>query len=696
MDKTKVSILVPTYNVEAYLDECLQSLLSQTLKEIEIVVVDDASTDQTATIAERYSITDPRIRVVRLPEHHGVSYARNICLAQAQGEYLSFVDSDDTVAATAMEELYHRAKATDTDIVLGSILYCYSDGKRIRVGEKSSVFHSNNEIITGQACFKSMMDTGCYVPMVCGNLYRTAFIQKNNLHFEGYFHEDEYFTPFALYYAKRATYFNQDFYYYRQRTGSIMHSPGNLRKRAESLSIVGNTLIQFASNSTDGMEAEVRRAFRNQGKNLCRRSQQLYEEILQASSRRCLLVFSEESTASRYGIGTYIRQLVQCFDVKEWDVHIITLHVSSTFEVTFRLEEQAAWYDFPIPAERLSSNAPIHEERYFRSIFHYWASRIGDGRKVFCHFNFPGHHRLAMLFKERMEIPIVFTLHYTSWSFDLLGNRNLLQHFLKQPDNSIKATFEQEKSFMEECCDRVIAIARHSYDMLHEVYGLPEEKLTYIPNGLKDEYQERTMEERISLRKKYHYSEDEKIIIFAGRLDRVKGITELIEAFKELQAILPEARLIVAGSGNFTHCMEVASPCWRHISFTGFIPKEQLYELYAIADIGVVPSIHEEFGYVAAEMMLNKLPIVVHNTTGLNEMTDNGRYAVTFRFGVSNKSVIPLKEAILAALAERQPEKLKQEARSKVLENYTIPLFQKRIKHVYTCMKNSCSINNNY
>ena len=67
MDKIKVSILVPAYNVEAYLDECLQSLLSQTLKEVEIVVVDDGSSDRTATIAEQYAVSDSRIRIIRLP-----------------------------------------------------------------------------------------------------------------------------------------------------------------------------------------------------------------------------------------------------------------------------------------------------------------------------------------------------------------------------------------------------------------------------------------------------------------------------------------------------------------------------------------------------------------------------------------------------------------------------------------------------
>lgn len=118
MDKIKVSILVPAYHVEAYLDECLQSLLSQTLKEIEIVVVDDGSSDRTATIAEQYAASDSRIRVIRLLEHQGVSHARNACLAEAEGEYLSFVDSDDTISSTAMEELYHKAKTTDTELVL--------------------------------------------------------------------------------------------------------------------------------------------------------------------------------------------------------------------------------------------------------------------------------------------------------------------------------------------------------------------------------------------------------------------------------------------------------------------------------------------------------------------------------------------------------------------------------------------------
>ena len=693
MDRIKVSILVPAYNVEAYIEECIQSLISQTLKEIEIVIVDDASTDDTLAIAERYATGDSRIHIYRQPKHLGLAAIRELSVPLAHGKYIVFVDSDDSLSCTALEQLYIQAEKRQSDIVLGTLLRCYSDGRKIRMGEKVSVFTTENTVLSGQDCFKRLIDTGCYVPMVCGNLYRTEFICKNDLHFGAYYHEDEYFTPYALFYAQRVSYFDKDFYFYRQRIDSIMHRTDNLKKRAESLSFAGNELISFIQKQTIGIDAKVRRAFREQGKHLCQRSQHLYEKELSISSRRCLLIFSEESIASQYGIGTYIRQLVQCFDTSEWDLHVINLHSSGTFGVKFRLENNVAWYDFPIPPEQMSSNAPIHENRNFKGIFYYWLSRIGDGRKVYCHLNFFGHHYLATLFKEKLGCPIIFTLHYTNWSFELLGNRELLKHYMAQPTGHIKEAFEKEKAFMKECCDRVIAIARHSYNMLHEIYGLPKDKLAYIPNGLKDDYRKLTIDERNVLRKKYHYSENEKIIIFAGRLDLVKGIVELIEAFKEVLKSTPEARLIVAGSGNFSGCLEAAAPWWRQVSFTGFVSKEQLYELYAIADLGVVPSIHEEFGYVATEMMLNVLPVVVHGTTGLKEITDNGKYAVTFQFD-EKRNYLPLKEAIIKALKQKHSERYKQNARNWVLRNYTIPSFRKRIMNIYSCMEPPYCINN--
>ena len=205
-----------------------------------------------------------------------------------------------------------------------------------------------------------------------------------------------------------------------------------------------------------------------------------------------------------------------------------------------------------------------------------------------------------------------------------------------QPSNKVKTMFEQEKSFMIECCDKVIAIAKHAYETLHQLYGIPYHQLTYIPNGLQDDYKERGEVEKQSIRQKYGFGTDERIIIYAGRLELGKGIVELVKAFRDICKIIPNIRLVIAGNGNFNNILEEANPEWNHIVYTGFIPKNQLYELYAIAEVGVVPSFHEEFGYVAAEMMLHKLPIIVNNTMGLKEITENGKY-VGFPMSIRNR-----------------------------------------------------------
>ena len=223
--------------------------------------------------------------------------------------------------------------------------------------------------------------------------------------------------------------------------------------------------------------------------------------------------------------------------------------------------------------------------------------------------------------------------------------------------------------------------------MLSELYEIPSSKLVTIPNALEDCFQEQKYQNRKYIRTKYKYDEDEKLIVFAGRLKEIKGIMQLIVAFKEIQEQIPNARLIIAGSGDFTQCMEKAFPFSKHIDFIGYLSKEQLYELYQIADVGVIPSIYEEFGYVAIEMMQNKLPIVVHNTTGLSEITAYGKYGETFMFN-TEKDTKPLKEAIVRILTEKPTEQQLDERRNWVLNNYSIPLFRQRILSTYACMEN--------
>ena len=127
----KVSIIVPTYNVAPYIRECMDSLVQQTLKEIEIICIDAASDDGTREVLEEYAGKDTRVRILE-DIKHSTGYAKNIGVEQAKGQYIGIVESDDYVAKTMFERLYNCAVVHDTDIVKANYKSFTGDGaKRI-------------------------------------------------------------------------------------------------------------------------------------------------------------------------------------------------------------------------------------------------------------------------------------------------------------------------------------------------------------------------------------------------------------------------------------------------------------------------------------------------------------------------------------------------------------------------------------
>jgi glycosyltransferase involved in cell wall biosynthesis len=125
-----------------------------------------------------------------------------------------------------------------------------------------------------------------------------------------------------------------------------------------------------------------------------------------------------------------------------------------------------------------------------------------------------------------------------------------------------------------------------------------------------------------SLRKKWRLPEEEYVILFAGRLHPVKGLLFLIRSFRKVLETIPDCRLVIAGSGHYdTYFREAKDGCTK-ITYTGLLEKNDLSELYQIAEVGVVPSLYEPFGYVAVEMMMHGLPVVAAATSGLNEVVD--------------------------------------------------------------------------
>ena len=205
----KVSIIVPVYNVEKYLDNCLSSLVNQTLDDIEIIVINDGPTDRSSKIIEKYAKKSDKIKVYN-KKNGGVSDARNYGLKKASGEYIGFVDSDDYVSKDMYEKMYCKAKESDFDVVVCDLNYVFEDGSIKRVSS-----HINKDTTNIKKTLINMY------PCVWNKIYKLSLL-KNKLEFQkGVWFEDVDFLYKLFPYVKTIGVIKEPFNQYVQRSGSI-------------------------------------------------------------------------------------------------------------------------------------------------------------------------------------------------------------------------------------------------------------------------------------------------------------------------------------------------------------------------------------------------------------------------------------------------------------------------------------------
>lgn len=222
----KVSVIIPVYNTQKYLGECLESILCQTLQEIEILCIDDGSDDESLEILCEYANKDDRI-IVYSQKNCGLSVTRNRGLKHAQGEYVYFMDSDDSLAYNALEHLYGVAKAENCDVI-------YFDGVTVYENEEIKKEHPEYERYymregnypkqcSGQEMFVLMKSTGEYRVNMGIQFFRREYLEENNLKFQpGIIHEDNDFTFQSMLLAKRAGYMHEALFHRRIRGQSIV------------------------------------------------------------------------------------------------------------------------------------------------------------------------------------------------------------------------------------------------------------------------------------------------------------------------------------------------------------------------------------------------------------------------------------------------------------------------------------------
>lgn len=213
--KPLISAIIPVYNSEEFLEECVQSLINQTLKEIEIIFINDGSIDRSLEILKKYEVLDNRIIVIN-QENEGPSAARNKGIEIAKGEYISFIDSDDWIHKDMYKKMHSRAVAGDLDLVICDMKIIEQDRETYLKGlevdiQKLSYDEIKDNILNellGNSGFNSMAN----------KIFRTSIIKNNNLrlNINIYYAEDWLFNIEFFKYVKKVFYINEAYYFYRR------------------------------------------------------------------------------------------------------------------------------------------------------------------------------------------------------------------------------------------------------------------------------------------------------------------------------------------------------------------------------------------------------------------------------------------------------------------------------------------------
>lgn len=223
MNAAKVSIIVPVYKVEPYLDKCISSIVNQTYTNLEIILVDDGSPDQCPQMCDAWAEKDARIRVIH-KENGGLSDARNAGMAVATGEYIAFVDSDDWIAPDLYTHLYRRLTEDHSDISACGVQMVWEDGTPPRI-----LTRMGNHVLSKEEAMQAIIEESWLKQPVWYKLYKTNLI-KDILFPVGKYHEDVFWSYQAVDKANKVSVSDYIGYYYLQRNDSIMGEEYSLRR----------------------------------------------------------------------------------------------------------------------------------------------------------------------------------------------------------------------------------------------------------------------------------------------------------------------------------------------------------------------------------------------------------------------------------------------------------------------------------
>ena len=411
-----------------------------------------------------------------------------------------------------------------------------------------------------------------------------------------------------------------------------------------------------------------------------------------------LYLFNNKNRGAFYGVGSYVRELVASLRGSGIRIHVVYLFGEKA-QIERWEEGEVSYLSFPEPvAEDWVALEVRQRAAYFRNIVYLLRRFIRDTEKLVFHLNCYKDEALARELKAAFRCRVVTAAHFSDWSSVIYDNPERLRAILRkectQPlDDLIRESFGEEQAFYA-ATDRVIGLSDYMRALLCEDYGVLPDRVAVIPNGMADVAD--TDRDPVLIREKWQLRPEGRIILFVGRLDSIKGVRFLIRAFRKVSRQYPDSRLWIVGDGDYKDCFEEANPIFSQVTFTGFLDRASLLELYRVADVGVVPSLDAAIAHIQAHSTHHSDAIVTENeaaaerfpaTSGLDEVVDDS-CGLKVPLAVSADRVEidadQLAEKILFLL--RNPEearRLGRNGRGRFVERYSSEVFGRNMSAFY-------------
>lgn len=325
-----------------------------------------------------------------------------------------------------------------------------------------------------------------------------------------------------------------------------------------------------------------------------------------------------------FGAGSHIHNLIEFFRKQEnMDLSLIKTDDRETDYLNWGREDNISVLRLPQPENKLylTASPDLIQKTYARRLVEIIYPYIRDNENPIFLVNSIDYLNLAMELNDCLECRIVYVHHAWTW-----------KDFYNVPDTVFGSLWKSgsppgaEKAFefthyqqqLARLAEKVITVTQQARFFFSEILDISQSKVITIYNGISPSAPEE--ESLAQVRHSMGICQNEKIILFTGRIKAAKGLDYLIEAFLSLLSKISDARLVLIGSGDFEEFIPLAAPCWTRVTFTGKLSSKEILKWYRIADMGVLPSLHEQCSFTAIEMRFHKIPLIVSSVDGLEEM----------------------------------------------------------------------------